>query len=100
MHTFAPLVGSAASMYVLSKPGIGDYVRVTGYADGSDWFIYDGNAHGKDCGLAGERFVWITGTGPKHRLRLRIFDATDRRLIAEIVLGINEGVIARVTARK
>jgi len=87
-------------MYVLSKPGIGDYVHVTGYADGSDWFIYDGNAHSKDCGLAGERFVWSTGTRAKQS-RLRIFDAIERRLIADISLGMNEGnVIARVTARK
>ena len=69
---------------MLSVEQFGEYLRVAGYADGSDWWIPMPDAHHYQrwCGLAGPEHVWY---GERDG-RLHILNAPSRRRVATLQL--------------
>ena len=60
----------------------GEYLRVAGYSDGTDWWIAMPDAHNYQrwCGLAGPEHVWYGGRDG----RLHILHAPSRRRVATL----------------
>ena len=57
-----------------------DYVRITGYADGSDWLMTPGGGSLRARGIVADDYVWFHD----ERSELRIFSAKERRLTATL----------------
>jgi len=60
-----------------------EYLRVTGYADGSDWLFLPTHPPNRGFGIAGPGSVWTCSASG----RLELFDANARRRTASIELG-------------
>jgi hypothetical protein len=68
---------------VLNVEQISNYLRVTGYVDGSDWLFLPTHQANAGFGMAGPHHIWACDRAG----RLELFDAQARRHCASVELG-------------